>query len=172
VTDEVDITAKELPPVAPREARRPSDPLEPGGEPVSPAGEGAPVRARPAVLLSETQDQLPSLPDVPAVAATQTLDDEVEALAGEPRAPPAPARAVRDLPPALPASRPVRKKTHGLPAQSDGFEGPSLEALPRVEAGGPAPPVSAGIHWSTADWVVAALVLLMVLSVALVFCAV
>lgn len=164
MTDEVDVTAKELPPV---KELGPADSLAPSEPTLPPVAPSAPVRAKAALLLAETKDELPSVGDIPPVAATQTLDDEAEAL----DAASAPGRkrpSTHELSAEPPLTRPSpRKPTRALVAQ-DGFEGPSVEALPQVP---PERAVSEGIKWTTVDWVVAALVGLMVLSVVLVFCA-
>lgn len=170
MTDDVDITAKDLPKVEARKEPGPadslgiSDPSLPTLTPVPPENPTAPVRARNALVLAETKDDLSAVAE--AGPPTMTLDDEADALAqaAEPerKAPP-----VKDLPTAKPPPRAPKKKPV-LSAQNDGFEGPSLQSLPKVT--GENTQVSPST-FTTVDWVVAGLVTVVALGVALTFCA-
>lgn len=118
MTDEVDITAKDLPKV--------DSPSEPSIT--------APVRARPGLLVAETKADLSPV-DEHKPAATLTLDEEPANTLDEESSASAGQALAQDLPESDEAKRHATKQRRAIPRAlgGDGFEGSSLLPLQKVD---------------------------------------
>lgn len=153
MTDEVDITAPNLPKVEERKQAGADGTLETteprhlaGAEPVPEVTDTSPpIRARLAPAITADQQSEPSLPKVaetasvlepvPEPATTLDLDDEAEALAVREQQARDKKAAKVELKPD-PATQPVAtRQRRAVPRAlgGDGFEGASLEQLPAVK---------------------------------------